>query len=277
MTTRQRITEPSNLSARIVVWVYTVHENLHPVEEDPQAELRRLAARIEALEHETEELQRFAAVAAHELLTPVVMINAYAVTISERLDPELHAQSCSDLDAVRCAAARSQLLTQTLVHYARSAELHTSLFDLDHVLRESLTLLAPAIRSRRAEVALGELPRVRGDEAMIGAVFTNLLMNGLKYGPREGGTISVFAGREPARWRFVIESEGRAIAIEDRERIFELYRRGRGERRTRGTGLGLAICRDIVERHGGEIGVDAAEGFGNRFFFTLPDAGTPAG
>ena len=67
------------------------------------------------------------------------------------------------------------------------------------------------------------------------------------------------------------QSEGPAIAVEDRERIFEPYRRGRGERRAQGTGLGLAICRQIVERHGGEIGVDAVDGSGNRFFFTLPD------
>lgn len=88
---------------------------------------------------------------------------------------------------------------------------------------------------------LGALPRVSADAAMIGAVFTNLLMNGLKYGPREGGTIRVGASREPAGWRFVVESEGQTIALEDRNRIFEPYRRGRGERRAGGSGLGLAI------------------------------------
>ena len=56
----------------------------------------------------------------------------------------------------------------------------------------------------------------------------------------------------------------------DRERIFRPYERGPDERRARGGGLGLAICREIVERHGGEIGVAPTEDGDNRFAFTLP-------
>ena len=109
-----------------------------------------------------------------------------------------------------------------------------------------------------------------GDGTLITAVFTNLLTNALKFGPREGAEIRVVAREDPAGWRFYIKSEGRAIAPEDRERIFEPYRRGRDERRTRGTGLGLAICREIVSWHGGSMGVRAADGRHNAFWFTLP-------
>ena len=56
----------------------------------------------------------------------------------------------------------------------------------------------------------------------------------------------------------------------DRERIFRPYERGRDERRVRGGGLGLAICRQIVERHGGHIGVAPTEDGDNDFMFTLP-------
>ena len=66
------------------------------------------------------------------------------------------------------------------------------------------------------------------------------------------------------------EAEIGDLRLEDRERIFEPYRRGNGERRARGAGLGLTICRHIVERHGGRIWVGAARGGGNRFCFTLP-------
>ena len=70
-------------------------------------------------------------------------------------------------------------------------------------------------------------------------------------------------------WQLGVESEGEPIPDADRERIFQPYRRGTGERRARGSGLGLSICREIVERHGGELGVMPVEG-GNRFQFTLP-------
>ena len=138
------------------------------------------------------------------------------------------------------------------------------------MLREALAALAPEILARGAEVEVGELPRVEADATLIAAVFTNLLTNALKFGPRDGAKIRVVARRDTDGWRFLVQSQGRAIAVEDRERIFEPYRRGRDERRTRGTGLGLAICREIVVWHGGRMGVKSTDGRHNAFWFTLP-------
>jgi signal transduction histidine kinase len=242
------------------------------VEEDPQTERRRLLGRIAELERDKAALDRFAADAAHELLTPLVMIDAYAATALERLHGELDADSVSDLDALRLAAARSRQLVQTLLEHARSRRrpLERRDVEVDSLVREALTLLAPEIRARGVAVEVGELPRVEADVTLIVAVFTNLLTNALKFGPREGAKIRVVAREDPDGWRFVIQSQGRAIAAEDAERIFEPYRRGRDERRTRGTGLGLAICREIVVWHGGRMGVESAEGGRNAFWFTLP-------
>jgi signal transduction histidine kinase len=249
-----------------------VHANLQAVEEDPQAERRRLLGRIAELERDKAALDRFAADAAHELLTPLVMIDAYAATALERLHDELDADSVSDLDALRLAAARSRQLVQTLLEHARSRRrpLERRDVEVDALVREALTLLAPEIRARGVAVEVGELPRVEADVTLIVAVFTNLLTNALKFGPREGAKIRVVAREDPDGWRFVIQSQGRAIAPEDAERIFEPYRRGRDERRTRGTGLGLAICREIVVWHGGRMGVESTEGGRNAFWFTLP-------
>jgi signal transduction histidine kinase len=242
------------------------------VEEDPQTERRRLLGRIAELERDKAALDRFAADAAHELLTPLVMIDAYAATALERLHDELDADSVSDLDALRLAAARSRQLVQTLLEHARSRRrpLERRDVEVDALVREALTLLAPEIRARGVAVEVGELPRVEADVTLIVAVFTNLLTNALKFGPREGAKIRVVAREDPDGWRFVIQSQGRAIAPEDAERIFEPYRRGRDERRTRGTGLGLAICREIVVWHGGRMGVESTEGGRNAFWFTLP-------
>jgi signal transduction histidine kinase len=242
------------------------------VDEDPQTERRRLLGRIAELERDKAALDRFAADAAHELLTPLVMIDAYAATALERLHDELDADSVSDLDALRLAAARSRQLVQTLLEHARSRRrpLERRDVEVDALVREALTLLAPEIRARGVAVEVGELPRVEADVTLIVAVFTNLLTNALKFGPREGAKIRVVARQDPDGWRFVIQSQGRAIAAEDAERIFEPYRRGRDERRTRGTGLGLAICREIVVWHGGRMGVESTEGGRNAFWFTLP-------
>jgi signal transduction histidine kinase len=257
----------------LAVWSFTVHIDSHPLlEATSQVEQARLRERIAELEQEKAALERFAAEAAHELLTPLVMIDAYAATTLERLDTELDADSLRDLDAVRRAAKRSRLLVQTMLEHARCRRrpLDRLPVELDAVLRGSLTLLAPEIRARGVAVEVGALPRVDADPTLIGAVFTNLLTNALKFGPREGARIRIAADTNEAGWRVLVQSQGRPIAVEDRQRIFEPYRRGRDERRTRGTGLGLAICREIVVWHGGRMGVESSGTGHNAFWFTLP-------
>ena len=217
-------------------------------------------------------LEAFAAVAAHELVVPLVMTESYAAIVRERLDGDEHAPSRRALDALARGAARTRLLIESLLHEARAAErpLLRKPVDLNRVVRDCALLVDPEVSARRANVEIGDLPEVLGEEALLGSVFVNLMFNALKYSPRQGGTIRIDATRELGRWLLTVESEGPTIPHEDRERIFEPFHRARTERRERGAGLGLTICRRIVERHGGEIGVAPANGDGNRFFFTLP-------
>ncbi len=237
-----------------------------------EREVKFLSERIEQLEREKAAVEAFAAVAAHELVEPLVMTEAYATMVSERLDAEEHADSRRDLGALSRGAARMRLLVETLLHDACSSgrELHREPVDLNRVVDECLALLSPDVSARGLRVDVEPLPTVDGEEALLSGLFSNLLVNALKYSPRNATAIGVRALREPGVWRFEIESEGPTIPSEDRERIFEPFSRGTGERRARGAGLGLATCRRIVERHGGEIDVRPANGSGNVFQFTLP-------
>jgi signal transduction histidine kinase len=229
-------------------------------------------ADTDPLRHRIEELERYAAVVAHELLTPVVMIDAYAATLAERLADGRHPDELRDLAALRRASARARLLAETLLQQARSDGRAPRLRPLEvgALVADCVALLEPEIRAHHAEVRVGEMPTVDGEEPLIAAVFTNLIGNALRYGPRQGATVEVTATQEPGAWRFVVHNEGQAIPPEERERIFRPFERGRGERRADGSGLGLAICRQIVERHRGEIAVTTVEDGDTVFTFTLP-------
>jgi signal transduction histidine kinase len=239
---------------------------------DSQTEITRLRDRISELERQKADMEDFVSVAAHELLTPVVMIDACAATVSDRLDQdERHAESLQDLDVLRRGCMHSRLLVESLLQHSvvRNRPVERRRVELGALVEECVALLGPELRARGARVVLGPLPAVRAEAPLIRSVFLNLLVNALKYGPRRDATVRIDAERQSPAWRFTVHSEGRPIPPGDVERIFEPRRRGRGERWARGGGLGLAVCRWIVERHGGEIGC-AAEAGGNRFSFTLP-------
>src|SRR3954464_11753487 len=85
-----------------------------------EAENRQLRQRVAELEAEKADVEAFAAVAAHELLAPLVLVDAYATTVAEGLDEDLHADARRDLEALRRAASRTWLLVETLLLDARS-------------------------------------------------------------------------------------------------------------------------------------------------------------
>ena len=239
-----------------------------------EREVERLSTRVDELERERAAAQGFAAVAAHELLKPLVMTEAYVAIVGDSLDEHQHADGLRDLQTLGRAAARARLLIHALLHDARAAErtLQRQQVDLGEVVRHCLSLLAPELDARETRVEVATLPEVSGEEALLGGVFTNLLLNALKYSPRDSAAIRVGARRRDRAWELSVESEGPTIPPSERQRIFQPFHRGTDERRANGSGLGLSICRSIVERHGGRIGVSAAGRSGNRFYFTLPDS-----
>jgi signal transduction histidine kinase len=237
-----------------------------------EAENRRLRVRVSELERENADGVGLVAVAAHELVEPLIATEAYASIVAGRLEGDAHAESRSDLDTLRRGSAQARVLVEALLHHGAAAErpLRRGPVDVGLIVRDCLRLLAPEVDFREVRLEVGELPVVAGEETLIRSLMTNLVSNALKYGPRHGGTIAISATQLGKDWRFCVRSQGPTIPVEDRERIFDAYRRGRGERRVRGAGLGLAICRHIVERHGGRIWVSPANGAGNQFFYTLP-------
>jgi signal transduction histidine kinase len=245
-----------------------------PVDVDERTvDVGLLLRRIEELQAEKEALERFASVAAHELMEPLVMAEAHATLIAESLGHQLEGEVREELDRLMRGTSRMRLIVETLLHDARSSSrpLERVPVDLSQVAAESLELLRHEARVQGATIEVEPLPVVNGDPVLLAGVIKNLLLNAIRYGPRSGGTVALCARRVPGAWHIVVTSQGRTVPREERRRIFDPFRRGSRERRAAGTGLGLAICRSIVERHGGKIGVQPLRPRGNRFYFTIPD------
>ena len=126
-----------------------------------------------------------------------------------------------------------------------------------------LTVEAPKADERAP--AIGEFRRAL-------QIAVNLLGNAVRYSP-ENSTIWLRAETEGGVATLVVADQGRGIALEDQQRVFEKFER-LGREDVSGTGLGLYISRRLARAMGGDITIDSAPGQGARFILTLP-AGSP--
>jgi signal transduction histidine kinase len=104
-------------------------------------------------------------------------------------------------------------------------------------------------------------------------VLDNLVSNAVKFSPC-GSTIFIHAYQEGGYWRIWVQDQGPGIAPAERRKLFGKFARlsAQPTGQESSTGLGLHVCREIVQAHGGDIGVENAAGRGALFWFTLKDA-----
>lgn len=111
------------------------------------------------------------------------------------------------------------------------------------------------------------LPRLNADQQQLERVLDNLIDNALRHtGP--GGQIRLQARRHGERVIISVEDNGEGIAYGQQGRIFEPF--VQVGRKKGGAGLGLALCKEIVQLHGGRMGVYSRPGQGTQFYLALP-------
>ena len=128
----------------------------------------------------------------------------------------------------------------------------------------------------RIDIRPGAALPVLGDADRLIQVLTNLLSNAAKFSPA-GTSVEVTVEAAGPQVRIGVRDHGAGIPEAFRNRIFQRFAQAEGNdsRQKGGTGLGLSIAKAIVERHGGRIGFEAADGGGTRFWFTLPLVAEP--
>jgi PAS domain S-box-containing protein len=234
-----------------------------------QGELEDLVA---DLQESNERLEQFAYAASHDLQEPLRMVSSYLQLIEKRYADELDADGEEFLEYAVDGADRMRDMIDGLLQYSRVETQGTPLepVDLNEVLDVVYDDLQVRIEESDADVETGSLPRVMGDPSQLRQVFQNLLSNAIEYSGDEPPRIDVSAERDGADWVVSVRDQGVGIDPDDADRIFEVFQRLHTHDEHPGTGIGLALCQRIVERHGGDIWVDAEPGEGATFSFTLP-------
>lgn len=148
-------------------------------------------------------------------------------------------------------------------------ELRRAPCDLGRLLARVIERVVPTPERGRVRLDAGESIEARVDELRIERVIANLLENALKYTPADG-EITVGLARDASSAEVWIRDAGPGLSAAEITFVFEPYRRASTARGRPGTGLGLYVSKQIVEAHGGHIGVESEYGAGARFYFALP-------
>ena len=226
------------------------------------------------LQRQVEALQRFSADASHELRHPLTLVRTLLASQPAPLPPLL-----VRLDGI--AAAMAALLDD-LLFLARQDPAAAPLlaerwcrFDLLELLEDQLAscrpLAAAAGLALRLEAAgASELP-VRGQSEQLARLFTNLLVNAIRFSP-PGGQVVLRPRVLGGRLQVAVIDQGPGIAAAHREAVFERFWRLDRSGEAGHSGLGLPIARAIARSHGGELSLAEAEPGHCVFLVELPAA-----
>lgn len=250
-------------------------------------ELRALAESFNQMAERVQVSQQaqrdFIANVSHDLKTPLTSIQGYSQAL---LDGTAATEASRNRAAVviNQEAQRLGRLVEEVIDLARvnsgRLQLHLELVDLTAMIDDLLASLEP--RAHAAEIALtahlpsAGLPVLHGDPDRLRRALANLLDNALAYTP-PGGAVEITAApypvsaTQPAGIEIAVTDTGAGIGAEDLSRVFErFYRVDKARTVGNNSGLGLAIVKEIVEAHGGAVGVESVLGEGSRFWLRLP-------
>jgi PAS domain S-box-containing protein len=230
--------------------------------------------RTAALEAANTQLESFAYSVSHDLRAPLRGMHGLAQILLEDYGTRLDDAGRGYARSIVSEASLLDQLIQDLLAYSRLTRIDLALENVNtsDVVEVALHNLEHDIARAEAAIEIDPvLPTVRATRAVLTQVLTNLISNAVKFGG-ERPRIRIRTDREGGRARLWIEDRGIGIDPKHHERIFRAFERLHTAERYPGTGIGLAIVRRGVERLGGRVGVESAEGAGSRFWIELQEA-----
>ncbi len=221
---------------------------------------------------------RFLGMAAHDLRSPLAIIESYSDFLIDELSVSIDEEYKEFLNIIKTTSSFMRGLIENLldVSMIEAGKLELDLVGADPVfLIEKNVQLNRTIAKRKNIIikfsAAENIPHVLMDENKILQVMNNLISNAVKFSPFNT-TVSVSVSQDSQYVNVAVADEGPGIPEAEQDKLFKPF--GRTSVRATGdeisTGLGLSIVRNIVNAHGGEVNVTSEPGRGSIFTFNIP-------
>ncbi len=231
----------------------------------------RIRMRTQALEAAYEELESYSYAVAHDLRSPLRIINGFAQALRED-NPSMNSESQSHLERIMGASKKMGELIDgllTLSQFARG-ELRREPVDISAIATRLLEEFAATEPERQVEWRVDPGLQTMGDPPLVEALMQNLLHNAWKYTAETPlASVRVYAQRRNGKNWFCVSDNGAGFDMARSAKLFQPFQRLHMPNEFSGLGIGLATAKRIVQRHSGEMQAEGSPGEGATFRFTL--------
>ena len=228
--------------------------------------------RTRMLEQSNRDLEHFAAVAAHDLKSPLSTISGYLEVIQEGVENKVDEDLIGYIKTTKRAAAQMSVMIDRLLDYSSVGKQNIPFakVDMREVVEEAERNLKSAIQKSKAQFMIGILPTVMGESSLLVMLMQNLLSNAIKFRDENIPEIAISAEQKGHFWIFAVKDNGIGFEPKQAENIFAIFKQFHQPQKYQGFGIGLATARKVVELHGGQIWAESKPGVGSTFYFSLP-------
>jgi PAS domain S-box-containing protein len=230
-----------------------------------------LARRERDLVQSNAMLENFAALAAHDLRTPLSSFSGYLSLIlydkNNVLTPAATKYMAMMQDSLMSLSDQISGILSTY-KASNSHKVDFCSIDLNILFEEAKFNMGNIIASNKASILSSRLPTLAVDPNLFRHLVMNFVENSIKYRSRKDPVIILRYARKNGEHIFSVEDNGIGIKPEEEKNLFQMYEQG-GKSCSGGVGIGLALCRSIIEMHGGRVWIDHEYAQGCRICFTI--------
>jgi signal transduction histidine kinase len=221
---------------------------------------------------------QFFSLLSHEFRTPLSLITGSAQLLKESLKPVMEPNHLKNLHRIQSSA---KLINQQLNDLLTVARADAGKMEFNPVSLEMQTFCLNLIEDFQTFsdtqrtiqfTQRGQSAHAMVDEKLLYSILSNLLSNALKYSEPQS-TVYFMMICEPYAVTFQIRDEGVGISLEDQQKLYDLFSRGKNVRDRAGSGLGLAVVKRCVDLHQGRITVESQMGVGTTVTIKLSNLG----
>jgi len=242
---------------------------------DKNEAMEKLESQTQELAKANSDLEQFAYFISHDLKEPLRSISGFSQIIQKRYLDKLDERGRTYLETMVESSENLASMIDAVLDYSRMSRERVAVkkIDTEKLLGQVQSSLMTKIKESRAKINLTRVDEFYGDRSLFGRLFQNLISNSLKYRSKTAPRITVRVETKGNSTRISVKDNGIGIDKENRDSVFQPFRRVHSRTEVDGHGMGLTICRKIVESHGGKIWIESNKGKGTKVLIELPGKG----